>query len=415
MKIWLLNEGENLPGDDNNPRLQRMGLLAYELSKFDVSIIWWQSSFNHNIKKFRCYKDKEIALTENMRLKLLHSCGYKKNVCLKRMRHELITAKKFMKKAQNESLPDVIVVAMPTIASAYYAVRYGKKHGVPVIVDVRDLQPDVYIRPFNGIRRCFVKLGIIPLKCALSFAIKEAVGIVGTTEPYLKWALKYAKRARGKNDRVYFVCYPDGGTKNSIEKNSKWIRYRREDTLVCCFFGQFGRLVDFDTMLLAAEKCVENNLKVIFLLCGQGELLEYYKKRAEEKKLDNVVFPGWVNKSDIADIGYISDVGLMAYKKDDNFEMQMPNKFSEYLSLGLAILLQPTGIMKRVIEENGCGIQYDDAEGLYLALTKLKKEKELLCKMKNNSRALFEKSFSVEKVYKEYSEYIIYIAKGNKR
>ena len=25
LKVWLVNEGENLPGDDNNPRLQRMG------------------------------------------------------------------------------------------------------------------------------------------------------------------------------------------------------------------------------------------------------------------------------------------------------------------------------------------------------------------------------------------------------
>lgn len=60
--------------------------------------------------------------------------------------------------------------------------------------------------------------------------------------------------------------------------------------------------------------------------------------------------PGWVNQDDIQDVGYISDLGLMSYYDDKNFNMQMTNKFSEYLSLGLGILLQPTGVMLDVIK-----------------------------------------------------------------
>ena len=39
IKVWLVNEGENLPEDDNNPRLQRMGLLAYEVEKLGAEVI----------------------------------------------------------------------------------------------------------------------------------------------------------------------------------------------------------------------------------------------------------------------------------------------------------------------------------------------------------------------------------------
>ncbi len=167
-------------------------------------------------------------------------------------------------------------------------------------------------------------------------------------------------------------------------------------------------------MLDAAEKCIHSNIPVRFILCGQGELLSHYKEEKTVRNLDNVFFPGWVNKADISDIGFLSDIGLMAYKKDDNFEMQMPNKFSEYLSLGLAIMLQPTGIMKNVIEGNNCGIQYNNANELFEALKKLNDDRILLQTMKKNSRTLFEKSFSVEKVYKRYSEHIIQIAKKKK-
>ena len=69
LKVWLVNEGENLPGDDNNPRLQRMGLLAYELEKLGPKVTWWQSTFNHYQKKFRYHEDKDIELTENLEMK----------------------------------------------------------------------------------------------------------------------------------------------------------------------------------------------------------------------------------------------------------------------------------------------------------------------------------------------------------
>ena len=413
--VWLVNEAENIPGDDNNPRLQRMGLLAYELAKFDVDIVWWHSTFNHNAKKFRCHEDVDRKLLPNMELRLIHSCGYKKNVCIKRLRHEYITAKHFYKRASKEKKPAIIVVATPTIASAYYATKYAHDNGIPVLVDARDLQPDVYLNPFDGFVKQIVRLGIKPIQHILSISLKRATGIIGTTEPYLNWALNYAKRKRSDNDRVFFVSYPDSGIKTSIDPASKWLKYKENDGLVCCFFGQFGKLVDFDVLIKAAEKCMKNNIKVSFLLCGQGELLEHYKKEKEAHNLNNVFFPGWVNKTDISDIGFISDIGLLAYKKDDNFEMQMPNKFSEYLSLGLAIMLQPTGIMKTVIENNHCGIQYNNSDELYSTLKSLTDDRLSLEIMKKNSRALFEKSFSAEKVYKEYSEFIISMAEESQR
>ena len=65
-KVWLVNEGENLPGDDNNPRLQRMGLLAFELEKLGTKVIWWQSTFNHYQKKFRYHEDKLLSAADDV-------------------------------------------------------------------------------------------------------------------------------------------------------------------------------------------------------------------------------------------------------------------------------------------------------------------------------------------------------------
>lgn len=411
INVWLVNEGENLPGDDNNPRLQRMGLLAYEVEKLGANVTWWQSTYNHYQKKFRCYEDKNVQLTERMELKMIHACGYSKNVSVKRLRHEFLTARRFYQKAQQEEKPDVIVVAMPTIALTHYAVKYAKKHNVPVLIDLRDLNPDVFVSPFKGVVRQIVSIGIQPLRLMLGDATKAAAGLIGTTVPYLNWGLNYAKRVRTDNDRVFYVSYPDGGRQASLSEGSRWKQFEGYEGITCCFFGQFGRLVDFDTVIEAANICKKKGVRARFLLCGKGELLEQYQKKVADMQLDNVFLPGWVNKTDIADIGFVSDAGLMAYKHDDNFNMQMPNKFSEYLSLGLAILLQPTGVMETVISQKQCGLRYETPQQLYEVVKSLAADKEKLNSMKINSRKLFEDEFSVGKVYKEYGEYILSFAK----
>lgn len=415
LKVWLVNEGENLPGDDNNPRLQRMGLLAFELEKLGPEVTWWQSTFNHYQKKFRYHEDKDIRVTDHLEMKLIHSCGYRKNVCVRRMIHEWKTAKGFYLRAKKEELPDVIVSAMPTVAQAHFTVKFAREHNIPVIVDLRDLNPDVFVSPFHGLMRTAVSVGIIPLRIMLGHALKHADGLVGTTEPYLQWGLNYAGRSRGKNDRVFFVSYPDQGAATALSENSRWKEYENYPGIICCFFGQFGQLVDFDTLMEAAALCQERGTDVLFLLCGKGELLEHYQQLVKEKELKNVILPGWVNQTDIADIGYLSDIGLMAYKKNENFDMQMPNKFSESLSLGLAVMLQPTGVMLDVITKNECGLHYENAEELYQALKRLSDNRELLDRMKKNSRDLFERAFDVSNVYKEFGEYILEMTEERKR
>lgn len=405
MYIWLINDAENLPGDDDNPRLQRMGLLAYVMAENGENIVWWQSTFNHYQKKFRYKKDQNIQLSENFEMKLIHSIGYSKNVSIRRMLHESIEARKFYKMAGKMSdKPEVMVVAMPTIIEAWYAVKFARKNNIPIVVDIRDLNPDVFTAPFKGIMKKIVSIGIIPLKLILSKTLKNANGIVGTTQPYLEWALKYAGRKQGPNDAVFFVSYKDTGRKPRAAQK-KWRDYDFSGKIVCCFFGQFGSLVDFDTVIQCAELCQNEGIRdYIFLLCGTGEKLEYYQEKAAG--LDNVILPGWVNKDDIASIGSIADIGLMAYKPNENFEKQMPNKFSEYLSLGLAIGLQPTGVMEDIVLQEECGFLYKNAADLLESLKDLKERPDRLEMMKNNSRKVYENSFSADVEYLRYMKYV---------
>ena len=51
-RIWLLQDGEPLPTDDN-PRLMRTGTLAERLVEAGFDVTWWASSFQHSTKRYR--------------------------------------------------------------------------------------------------------------------------------------------------------------------------------------------------------------------------------------------------------------------------------------------------------------------------------------------------------------------------
>lgn len=409
MNVWLIKDSEVLPIDEGNQRLARMALIAEQLASAGDTVTWWTSSFSHFEKKFRKYENIKVNVHDNYSIFLLKTNGYVKNVSIKRLIHNWKIANGFYSFAKSENFPDVILVDLPTISFVYKAIKFGRKHNVPVIVDVRDLNPDVFPDAFNGIKKAIVKVGIIPLQIMLKNSMKKATAIVGTTQPYLDYGLKYASRRQRKDDKVFYVAYPDN--KDPLNKDSveKWDSYKLDGKTVICFFGQFGNMVDIETVVNAARKCKNNNLDVVFMLCGNGERVEEYKRTTKE--LDNMIFPGWVNKDDIRALGAISTAGLMAYKPSKNYELQMPNKFSEYLSMGLVILLQPDGLMKSVIEDKRCGYSYKSPDDLVSAIEDMIRNKRTTESMKLNSRRLYEQKFSAEKIYKEYADYIHMIGK----
>ncbi len=411
MNIWLIKDSELVPNDSGKPRLARMGLIAEILLESGHQVTWWNTTFLHFKKEYRYHSDKSVLIKNNYRINFIHSCGYSKNVSLRRLLHNWIAAVKFYNMAKKtKALPDVIVVALPTISFVSKAIKYGRKRNIPVIVDVRDLNPDVFVDAFTGFKRSIVRVGIIPLQITLQRAMKKASAIFATTQPYLDFGLKYAKRKRKEEDSVYYVSYPDKDKTQYKEKVEYWInRLGCNGNLVVCFFGQFGNMSDIDTIIKAAKIIDENLYNVLFVLCGEGEKYKQYQEAVS--KIKNVVMTGWVDEDDIQAIGQIADIGLMAYKDSKNYELQMSNKFCEYLSLGLAVFLQPMGIMQNVIKQNKCGLPYRSEKELVENIKYVLEQPNELTIMKRNARNLYEKNFCAESVYKAYADHIAEIGR----
>lgn len=402
IKVWLVKEGEALPTDDGQQRLLRMGLIAEELIKMEADVLWWASSFDHNKKAYRAAGPVELTAGEHYRIQLLHGCPYRKNMSFGRIRHYAQERRQFIRMAETRERPDVILASMPNIDLALAAVKYGKKHNVPVFIDVRDLWPELFEDYYPKLKK-LVHYAIIPFKRQLAYALRNATGIYATSEKFLNWALGYAKRGRRQRDGYYYVSYPDTNLEITEQDLQFWHQKGLSETdFICCFFGQFGHAVNIEPVLEASKELAKSAPQVKFVICGTGEKLESYKQMVGQA--GNVLFPGWVDRRQICSLGKLSSAGLLAYRKNKNFEWSMPNKFCEYLALGLSLLIEPEGMMADLAKEHRCGYRYQDAHDLAEKLTYLAAHREEAAAMKGRARQLYESAFKADVVYRQLAE-----------
>lgn len=402
MKVWLVTIGEPLPIGDSQDRLLRAGLLANALVARGHEVIWWSSTFDH-FKKKHCFPtDTDVKISPGLMLKLLHGIGYDKNLSLRRLIDHAQVAWKFRKQSRAVSPPDIIHCSMPPIELSLAVANYGLSRRIPVILDLRDMWPDIFIDVFPSYAKKIAKVLLFPWFYMLRKACSRATSIVGMAPAFVEWGLSYADRTKSKWDRDFPFGYPDNSPKpEEIEKAKLFWQnqgLKKEDRVVS-FVGTLGKQFDIETVIRAAEKIRHSHPNLKFVLAGSGDELCKFIKQAEH--LPNVIFPGRIKFAEIWTLLRMSIIGLAPYHNTPNFENNLTNKLIEYISAGLPILTTLGGYAKLALLDKGCGMSYlrGNSDCLLQRLLALIDDPPLLKEMSQKALLLFNNSYSANIVY----------------
>lgn len=415
LNIWMLNIGESLPIDGNNARLMRYGLLANVLNSLGHKVTWWSSTFDHFRKRFRSSSDSEITVNEHYHIKILHSVPYTRNVSINRWRNHNEIAKKFRLKVEKEQRPDIILASIPTIELAYESVVYANKYNVPVIIDLRDMWPDIFLNVFPKGTKTLARLLLSEPFNKMQAACINATAMMGISQEYLDWGLSYAKRDQRKSDIIFpLSCCPiniDDKEQKMVNAYQFWENYglsiHNKDNLIISFIGNFGKRFELDTILKAAKKI---GSKFKFVLGGLGEQHQACQKMAES--LDNVILPGWLDNHQIAALLKLSTFGLAPYHSTPDFTISIPNKPIEYLSYGVPILSSLRGALETFLEKKECGFTYqnNNSDSLVDLLMKMANDSVTLKRLSLHSRKAYEENFLSETIYQNMANYLVLMA-----
>ncbi|NLB54801.1 MAG: glycosyltransferase family 4 protein [Lentisphaerae bacterium] len=404
MNIWVIQTSEPLPWLDKSVRYWRSSLLTEELLKRGNEVVYWAPTFEHHTKKCFAHLPSVIFPKEGLEIQLMHGRKYKKHVSFARLLSHHSVAREFKKQAVLEPNPDVVICALPNLQIAEAVVNYGKATGVPVIIDVQDPWPDVYLNAVPTFMRPIFKWLIYSEFRRASRICKGATALVGISNSYLDWALKNAGRVANKYDFVAVLGYqrcPVGSGENKSDYSDK---------LLAVFAGGFGVSYDLKSLvdcagLLHSEKCESIHI----VLAGFAEKESELKKRAGS--FPNIEFAGRLSSKELRELYEKADVGLCAY--NTNATQSLPYKPFEYMAAGLPLLSSLSGELAEMIDKERIGLQYTAGDAVSLArqLRYLSENRDECTAMGMRAKNLFERRFRSDIIYPPFADMVEKIAR----
>lgn len=410
--IWIVTIGEPIFTEDNKLRYHRSGLLAKYISEnTSNNVVWWTSTFNHFTKKHHFNTDKSVKINENLKMIAIKGKGYKKNVSVDRIVDHYQISKTFGKMISLEKLPDIIICSFPTLGLCLRSIKFGKKNKIPILIDYRDMWPEVYIKILPKILKVFGRIILNNLFKNTRYVFKNATGIIGITENFLNIGLKKAERKKTFNDAVFPLVYKESKLSEIDLDNAKsfWeskINFKNDYARIC-FFGAIGYQSNWNTVIEALKIINNDKTTIEFVICGSGDMLNDLKIKT--RNVRGIKFPGFVNESEIQVLMNNSNMGLCAYYPSEDYMNSIPGKAVEYLYGGIPILSTlKNGILGDFIEKESIGYNYqhDSVESLISSIKMLIKNKENFYSKKNKIKKLYYQNFDSNIVFKKYNDFI---------
>ena len=411
MRVWLVKFEETLPTDPN-PRLYRMGMLAEALHASGHEVVWWASTYDHQVGRLRSPRDTVYDHGVGYQIRLLHTVsGYSRAVSGARVLNNLRQAWRLRAAATAAPPPDIIVCAMPTPELAWVSAGLGERYGVPVVLDARDMWPDIFAELLSPAMRLaawpYVKL----MRVLLGSAARRAAACTAITEPFLDWIVGYAGRPRRDTDRAFPLGYQEPRT-SAVELAEAEVTLPAEmaGAFNVVFLGRLNRTVlnAFDPVLQAARLLRAEARPFRFYFAGTGDCADVLRARATD--LPEIVFLGQIRPPALAALKRRGHAALLCIARRRDYQISLSNKVFDYLAAGLPLVSHLTGLVGQLVKSEHCGFVYDDGEGLASGLRGLAADEDRRRSLGRNARRVFEEHYDASRLYPRMAEYVITLA-----
>jgi glycosyltransferase involved in cell wall biosynthesis len=409
MIIWLVKAGEPTPLDSGTPRVMRTGHLARFLADRGHTVVWWTAAFDHQRKVVRTLDSQSASVSPGFEIQFVESLGYTGNVSFRRWIDDMTLAvATYRRMAKADSRPDVIVCAYPLIFTSMAVTLFARRRGLRLLVDVRDMWPDIFCALSGGLRGRLYRLFARINRPLGRYVLGHADSLTGITDPFLDWGLNLAGRSRSDADAVFpLTTFPSA---LSAEDRSRAIEEWRAlgvtgQTLNFCYFGSFTSMVDMTTVLSAA-RMLASRQDIRLILCGLGD--DFERLKSEATGLSTLMLPGWVDAARMTVLMEMSLAGLAPYRNRRDALSALSNKVIEYLSFGLPVIAGLEGLLGELVDNHACGLKYaeGDARGLARAMTELADHPDTTARLSRNAKTLYERRFDPSLVYKQFAEHV---------
>jgi len=343
VRVLLVNAFEKIPGESF--RDQRYTFL-YQLLSAECDVLWLSSDFHHWSHRRRSIDSLPAA--DRGKVVLIRTPAYSNNVSLRRFFSYLTLSLRTVSHLRKLPWRPDVVLCMGPVEQMFLVSLYGRLRNVPVIIDVIDTWPDLYVQAFPLRLRWLGRVLLAPYFLLSRLTFSWASHVTAVSNTYLQWAMRRGRRA----DAEHFACFPLGCRNPGFDATA--IMDARPP-LRCLFAGQFGHSYDVELIVEAAELlAAAGRTDVEFVMCGDGSKLPELRRRTGN--LRNVRLLGWLSPQELNQLAADCHLGLCCYRAGAT--QSVPTKIFDYLSMGLFVISSLPQEAAVLLHSHGAGASY---------------------------------------------------------
>lgn len=286
--------------------------------------------------------------------------------------------------------PDVVFATSPPLTVALPGVAAARRHGAPLVFEVRDLWPEAPIQ-----------MGALPSPLARRAArwLERAVYRAATDVVALSPGMRDAIVERGvAPERVALI--PNASDLDvfspSVDPGDLRARLGLGDAFVCAYFGTMGEANDLTQVVEAATLLRERGEDgVRFVLQGDGKRRAEIERQVRERGLDAVVLLPAGDKRAAAELAAASDACMTIFKDVPILATNSPNKLFDTFAAGRAAIVNTDGWQRELVERNEAGLyaRAGDPADLADKVAFLNANRDLARRYGENARRLAAREF----------------------
>lgn len=378
-------------------------------------VVLWSSSVYHQEKRQRSRDYRELDVSKDLVIKLIPSPGYSRNIGPGRLFDHFVLGRNLKRvlDSRRDERPDLIFVGFPPIEAASVMVKFAVDRGVPVVVDAKDQWPDIFVEPLPAALRPLGRTLLWPYFRSARRTFRRASAFCSMSDEFIEWMCAVAGRSRRSEDFPAALTAPERRfSDKELQDARAWWSARGVDlghAKRAVFVGSFSAAFDFSVVASLARRALSDGNPCQFVICGDGG--EAVSIRNLLSSLPNVMMPGWIDAPKIK-VLYESSSALVApYRSNDAFSRSIPNKITDALSFGCAIVSTLDGKTRELVSSAKIGRCSDDVASLYDELARVVGDDAYRLAVQSRARDLYSERFGFDVVYGALVDRLVSLAK----
>ena len=254
--------------------------------------------------------------------------------------------------------PDAILVRdLPLALSAVIVAKCLK---VPVVLDYAENYPAMlkgrkYLRKLK-IHQLFIRNAQLA-RIVEWITLKSAKRVIIVVEENKR---RYVQKGIPLN-KLYLVSNtPD---LDSLDGSQRELPYEEKsffaERYTLIYVGSLGPVRGLEMVIEAMPRIIEKIPEVHLLLIGAGANKEILERLVAKNKVSEyVTLKGWLDFRYVPQYLKAARAGIIPHLLTEHTSTTIPNKIFDYMAHGLPVIASDVAPMKRIIEEENCGVTF---------------------------------------------------------